>query len=227
LLLVLLLLLFLRSTEYYLHEASTQLSLCPSLLLIPISFCIDTSYHPGRLSAADRAEYDTLETTARAYYQALKDREKGPISRHFLALTQKLMPLRIACAGGRVPLDDVPIETEEEDEEGNNDDEDDEDEDAPKKKKPKKFSKFAFTSKLKTLVSELERLRIDDPTGTCRVCCLASGVTNTSIELVLHLSRLVLFIFSQKSRVLSIQFDAAVVERRATELRLSIPHVVG
>jgi hypothetical protein len=112
----------------------------------------------------------------------LKDREKGPISRHFLALTQKLMPLRIACAGGRIPLGDVPAETEEEDDEGNNDDEDDDDEDAPKKRKPKKFSKFAFTSKLKTLVSELERLRTDDPTGTFRVWCLASSITDTPIE---------------------------------------------
>jgi hypothetical protein len=73
------------------------------------------------------------------------------------------MPLRIACAGGRIPLDDVP--TENEDEDGNDDDEDD----APKKRKPKVFSEFAFTSKVKTLVSELERLRTDDPTGTCRV----------------------------------------------------------
>jgi hypothetical protein len=36
----------------------------------------------------------------------------------------------------------------------------------PKKKKPKKFSEFAFTGKLKTLISELGRLRTDDPTGT-------------------------------------------------------------
>jgi hypothetical protein len=110
----------------------------------------------------------------------LKDEKKGPISRHFLALTQKLMPLRIACAGGRVPLDDVPTDAEKEDEDGNNDD--DESEDAPKKRKPKKFSKFAFTSKLKTLVSELERLRTDDPTGTCRVWYLASCVTYTPID---------------------------------------------
>jgi hypothetical protein len=96
----------------------------------------------------------------------LKDQEKGPISRHFLALTQKLMPLRIACAGGHIPLDDDPTETEVDGEDGDND----EDEDAPKKKKPKKFSEFAFTSKLNTLISELERLRTDDPTGTYRVC---------------------------------------------------------
>jgi hypothetical protein len=109
----------------------------------------------------------------------LKYQKKGPISRHFLALTQKLMPLRIACAGGRVPLDDVSTETEKED---NNDDEDDEDEDAPKKKKPKKFSKFAFTSKLKTLVSELERLRTDDPTGTFHLWLLTSDVRDTPIN---------------------------------------------
>jgi hypothetical protein len=116
-------------------------------------------------SAADRGEYDTLETTARAYYQSLKEQEKGPISRHFLALMQKLNPLRIACAGGRIPLDDDHNETEEE----NDSDEDDDIEEKPKKRKAKKLSEFAFTSKLKTLVAELERNRIDDPTGTCRV----------------------------------------------------------
>jgi hypothetical protein len=88
------------------------------------------------------------------------------------------MPLRIACAGGRIPLDDVPTETDEDDEDGNDDDED---EDAPKRK-PKKLSKFAFTSKLKTLVSELERLRTDDPTGTFYVWYYASGITVTPIE---------------------------------------------
>jgi hypothetical protein len=82
----------------------------------------------------------------------LKDQEKGPLSRHYLALTQKLMPLRIACAGGRIPLGDVPTETEEKVKDGNNDDEDKDSEDTPKNKKPKKFSKFAFTSKLQTLV---------------------------------------------------------------------------
>jgi hypothetical protein len=89
------------------------------------------------------------------------------------------MPLRIACAGGRIPLDDAPTEPGEGDEDGNNDD--DEDEDAPKKRKPKQFSKFAFTSKLKTLVSELERLRTDDPTGTCSARYLVFVVTDTPI----------------------------------------------
>jgi hypothetical protein len=147
----------------------------------------------------------------------LKNQEKGPISRHFLALTQKLMPLRIACAGGRIPLDDVPTEPGEDD--------DDEDEDAPKKRKSRQFSKFAFTSKLKILVSELERLRTDDPTGTCSVWYLASGVVITINMPNIHLSSS-FCIFSQKSRVFSIHFDAAVVERRATEPRLSIPHIV-
>jgi hypothetical protein len=110
-------------------------------------------------SVADQGEYDTLETTARAYYQSLKEQEKGPINRHFLALMQKLNPLRIACAGGRIALDDDQNEAEEEDD--NDDDEE--------KRKAKKLSEFAFTSKLKTLVAELERNRIDDPTGTCRV----------------------------------------------------------
>jgi SNF2 family DNA or RNA helicase len=143
----------------------------------------------------------------------LKATEKGPIGRHFLALTQKLMPLRIACAGGRIPLDDVPIESEEKDEDGNDDDNDEDSEDAPKKKKPKKFSKFAFTSKLKTLVSELERLRTDDPTGTFRVWSLVLRVVDThTIDMtnIFLISSLVLFIlFSAKSLVFS-QFTSTL-----------------
>jgi hypothetical protein len=66
----------------------------------------------------------------------LKGQETGPIRRHLLALTQKLMTLRIASAGGRISLDDVPTESEAEDGEGKKDDENDEEEDAPKKKFP-------------------------------------------------------------------------------------------
>jgi hypothetical protein len=75
-----------------------------------------------------------LRWDSEPYYQSLKDQEKGPLSRHYLALTQKLMPLRITCARGRIPLGDPPTETEEKIEAGNNDDEDEDSEDAPKKK---------------------------------------------------------------------------------------------
>ena len=81
----------------------------------------------------------------------------GQIGNNYLKLTQKLIPLRIACAGGRVPLDedaaDVPA---------------DGDDDEPKKKRMKtepRFSDFAFTAKAKALVSELESIRAKDKTG--------------------------------------------------------------
>lgn len=104
-------------------------------------------------SKADRDEYDILEATARDFYQGIKCKNGGSLGRHFLLLTQKLMPLQTACAGGRMPLD-----TDEEEKEDT--------EDGSRKKKERKFSGFAFTSKLKTLVVELERTRTIDPTGT-------------------------------------------------------------
>jgi hypothetical protein len=85
------------------------------------------------------------------------------LSKHYLALSQKLTPMRVACAGGKIPLN----ETGEADEsEGV-----DEDGELPKKaKKEKKYSDFGFRSKLDSLVAELELIRTSSPNGTTIVC---------------------------------------------------------
>jgi hypothetical protein len=79
------------------------------------------------------------------------------LSKYYLALTQKLMPLRTACAGGHIPLDDSAA----------NEDDDEEEEATPRKRKKKeqKYSEYAYTSKLDKLVSELKHVRDNDPSG--------------------------------------------------------------
>lgn len=111
----------------------------------------------------DEAEYQDLESTALDFYTQFKLDNQGDLNRHYLKISQKLTPLRIACSGGHVPSADSGVGT------GTNAD-DDEDEEAEvvatkKGKKEKQFSKFAFKSKLNTLVGELERIRTADPTA--------------------------------------------------------------
>lgn len=71
------------------------------------------------------------------------------------------MPLRVACAGGKYPLPESVGEKCE---------------DNDKKMKPVKFSNFAFTSKLRVLLKELERIRDSDP----------SSKSNLEVPLLLH-----------------------------------------
>lgn len=102
------------------------------------------------------------------------------MSKHYLLLSQKLVPLRIAASGGRIPLDDEEEKAPETDEgaeaekpqdAGEDTEEESEDEvPQPKKKKAKKekrYSEFAYRSKLEALIAELERARDEDPHGMC------------------------------------------------------------
>jgi hypothetical protein len=116
-----------------------------------------------KFSEGDKKEYKALETAAQEGYNEFKLSKGHELSKHYLALFQKLTPMRVACAGGKIPLN----ETAEADEnEGV-----DEDGDLPMKaKKEKKFSDFAFRSKLDSLVAELELIRTSSPNGTVIVC---------------------------------------------------------
>ena len=104
-------------------------------------------------SRSERAEYTQLESQARKFYADFKATHHAKISSHFLALSQKLNPLRVSCSGGQYPLD--------------HSDDDDEDDNIEFKKRTKRqvtYSEFAFTSKFKTLIAELEKIRDEDPT---------------------------------------------------------------
>ena len=72
--------------------------------------------------------------------------------------------MRVACSGGRYPLDNGSDDSEDSDVDDNDELGDESEED--QKKKPVKCSDFVFTSKFHTLITELERIRDED--STCK-----------------------------------------------------------
>jgi len=117
----------------------------------------------------DKASYLELEKEAKAFYSNFKAHHSEDVSKSYLKLTQKLLPLRTACAGGQIPLNEPDAEEGDgnvADEEEDGDDFDDDDP-APRKSKKKVqvYSKFAYTSKLNKLIEELETIRVNDPSA--------------------------------------------------------------
>jgi hypothetical protein len=117
------------------------------------------------LSADEKSEYDNLEKTALDFYTKFRAQHEKDLSKYYLKLSQKLTPMRVACSGGKYPLEDIN-----EEENTDNDASDEEMDDEPRKKKKQViYSDYAFTSKFKVLLSELERIRDEDP--TCKFVC--------------------------------------------------------
>jgi hypothetical protein len=162
---------------FYSHLLTTNLHLFVFRNIIKTQHVVTVPF-----SAEDQEEYDTLETSVKIWYQSFKKKNAKNIGRHYLLLSQKLLPLRIACTGGHVPIenesDDDDEDDDDDDEEDKVDDDDDDDgkdgEDEEKddtmdtddqeesksrkeKKKPQAISKYAFTSKLDKLIEELAR----------------------------------------------------------------------
>ena len=108
-----------------------------------------------KFSAAEKVEYQKLESAAKHYYVNLRRKEEGQINRHYLKLIQKLMPQRVACAGGKYPLPESLPEHSGKRGDG--------------VKKQIQYSQFAFTSKLNTLVAELKKIRDSDPASKCLI----------------------------------------------------------
>ena len=94
-----------------------------------------------KFSKEEKKEYAILENAAREYYETFKASSKHELSRHYLKLTQKLTPLRIACAGGQIPLDDDPADADA-DEQNDSDVEDGDN--AKKGKKTAKVFRLCF-----------------------------------------------------------------------------------
>jgi SNF2 family DNA or RNA helicase len=147
----------------------------------------------------EQQEYTALDDAARDFYIRFKANKGHKLSKHYLLLTQKLMPLRIAAAGGRVPLDDDKEGDHSEDsdnEEEEQEAEEEEEAETPKKKKKAKkkqnFSDFVYKSKFNALLDELKRARDDDPNGKgphsikCHDChvCLFFSTSFTAKSLV-------------------------------------------
>jgi SWI/SNF-related matrix-associated actin-dependent regulator of chromatin subfamily A3 len=76
------------------------------------------------LSPAERKEYDSLDSAAKTFYTKFKSIHLHELSSHYLKLSQKLTPMRVACSRGRIPLDD-----------GHTDKDEDIDEDIPATRK--------------------------------------------------------------------------------------------
>jgi SNF2 family DNA or RNA helicase len=53
----------------------------------------------------EKKEYEALDMAALDFYNTFKRNNYHKMGKHYLVLTQKLTPLRIAASGGRVPLD--------------------------------------------------------------------------------------------------------------------------
>jgi hypothetical protein len=108
----------------------------------------------------EMAEYQKLETVAQDLYVKFRALYGSDITKHYLKISSILTRLRVACAGGKYPIDidPPPEETDEDENEG-----------AKLKKttskRPKEYSTFVFTSKFKVLIAELERIRDEDPSS--------------------------------------------------------------
>jgi hypothetical protein len=100
-------------------------------------------------------EYQKIERAALDFYIGFKSSHGSKLSSHFLKISQKLTPMRVACSGGKYPLDDT--------EDVDNGD-DDEAETKKQKKKVVKYSDFVFKSKFEKLLVELKRNRDEDHT---------------------------------------------------------------
>ena len=100
------------------------------------------------LSPRDAEEYAKMEAVARQAYTEFKA-TTHKIGTGFLKVSHMLLPLRIACAGGKIPLSDE-------------DDSNDGLEDKERKRKVVRLSEFAFTSKMRMLMEELKRARDED-----------------------------------------------------------------
>ena len=129
------------------------------------------------------------------------------------------MPLRIAASGGRIPLDDddgkIP-------EKADGDDVADDPEEAcgsdvteelasPKKKtkKERRYSEFAYKSKVDALVAELKQARDEDCTGKVLVFITT---LNFATKLCLTMSDC-----SQEPKVFAVYFDARLSQARASK----------
>ena len=139
-------------------------------------------------SKEDKAEYKKLEKAAQDFYRDFRNSHSNLHGKFCLKLTQKLTPMRVACAGGKIPLeapasedakeeeaasDDTEMKGEEatkaaaaKDKEGGDDDSS-ETEGTPRKREKKEviYSDFAFTAKVKTLIEELSAARDKDPSS--------------------------------------------------------------
>jgi len=107
-------------------------------------------------TATEKKEFRKIEKEAQEWYLEFRATNRSSISKHFLKLSSRLTPMRIACSGGKYPID-----SEERNDEGSEcsipTDVD------TKRTNRSVYSKFEFKSKLNKLLAELERIKVEEP----------------------------------------------------------------
>ena len=137
-----------------------------------------------------------MEKDARTLYLNLKE-TTTKIGKRFLQIKQILAPLRVACAGGPVPLSNNAANPEEDE------DEYEQQQVGRNGKQKVAYSKFAYTSKLEVLLKELERVRDEDPS-----CKFLSILPIMVYFLPILFSQMSFSVrYSQELDLLSVQID--------------------
>jgi hypothetical protein len=113
-----------------------------------------------KFSSKEKTEYQNLEKAARDFYINFRDIHGADITKHYFKVSSKLMPLRVACAGGKYPINPAPQSEPADDAMA-----DDETTKQKSIKRPKEYSKFIFESKFQYLIKELEKIRDKDPSS--------------------------------------------------------------
>ena len=113
-------------------------------------------------SDEEKTEYQDLEKEAKEFYINFRAIHGADITKHYLKISSKLMPLRVACAGGKYPINTAP-----QPEPVDDDMIEDETTKPRAPKRPKEYSKFIFESKFQYLIEELEEIRDEDPSSKC------------------------------------------------------------
>jgi hypothetical protein len=149
-----------------------------------------------------------VQDATQQFYLGFRSQHSKHITKHFLKLSQKLSPLRVACSGGK-----YPIQSGEDDPAATDDGEEVEEAIKPKKsrkKKEVKYSDFVFTGKFKVLLSELERIRDSDP--ACKSTIGSS--MNLYIENEGSLSYFLFYSYSEEPSFLSVHLNTEVASGR-------------
>jgi len=113
-----------------------------------------------KFNDAENEEFEVIEKKAQQFYLDFRANHLSDMSTHFLKVSSALGPLRVACSGGKYPLEEEKRSIDEDDDDTDMED----DVDQKKKKVPsaKLYSEFAFTSKFRVLLEKLETIRDTD-----------------------------------------------------------------
>ena len=72
-----------------------------------------------KFTPAEKKAFETIQKQAQDWYIAFRSENRKEISKHFLKISSKLTPLRIACSGGKCPsrseevnIDDLNVGTD-------------------------------------------------------------------------------------------------------------------